>query len=100
VQQYLGETDIFIQHSRVDPATGDEERLPVAILEAMAHSLPVVSTHHAGIPGAVVDGVTGYLVPEGDSVGMAERIVELARNSKRRVQMGEAGWMRAKESFS
>jgi hypothetical protein len=39
----------------------------VAILEAMADALPVNSTRHAGIPDAVVDSCTGYLVDQGDS---------------------------------
>ena len=92
--------DIFVQHSVTDPVTGDEEGLPVAILEAMAHGLPVISTHHAGIPEAVIDGVTGYLVPEGDTKAMAARLCELARNPVLRRKMGEAGWRRVKEQFS
>lgn len=100
VKQHLVESDIFIQHSRVDPATGDEEGVPVAVLEAMANSLPVVSTLHAGIPEAVVDGVTGYLVPEGNSIAMSERITKLAINMSLRHDLGEAGWKRARELFS
>ncbi len=100
IKQYLNASDIFIQHSRVDPATGDEEGLPVAILEAMAYCLPVVSTQHAGIPEAVVDGVTGYLVKEGDVAAMSEKIAALAADYKKRCNMGEEGWMRAKEFFS
>ena len=59
--------DVLIQHSVVDPATGDEEGLPVAILEGMGCGLPVVATRHAGIPESVVEGETGMLVDEGDS---------------------------------
>src|SRR4051794_2820789 len=66
--------DVFCQHSIVDPQTGDEEGLPVAILEAMAHGLPVVATHHAGIPEAVADGVSGFLVEEGDVEAMGARL--------------------------
>jgi glycosyltransferase involved in cell wall biosynthesis len=100
VQRLLREADIFLQHSITDPDTGDEEGLPVVILEAMAHSLPVVSTLHAGIPEAVVNDVNGYLVEEGDSKGMAERLITLARSSELRHRMGEAGWQLAMERFS
>lgn len=92
--------DVFLQHSVADPVTGDEEGLPVSILEAMAQGLPVISTKHAGIPEAVVDGETGYLVAEGDSVGMAERVVVLAKDVDLRRKMGVAGWQRAQERFS
>jgi colanic acid/amylovoran biosynthesis glycosyltransferase len=100
VMQYMNAADIFIQHSRVCPATGDEEGLPVAILEAMANSVPVVSTRHAGILEAIIDGVTGYLTQEGDSLAMSEKIVALASDSRKRCNMGKEGWRRVKESFS
>lgn len=100
VQRLMNDADIFIQHSMVDPDSGDEEGLPVAILEAMARSLPVVSTRHAGIPEAVEDGTTGYLVQEGDSRGMAERIAVLAADYDRRRGMGLAGWQRASARFT
>jgi glycosyltransferase involved in cell wall biosynthesis len=100
VLRLLQEADLFLQHSRTDPETGDEEGLPVAVLEAMAHALPVVATRHAGIPEAVAEGVSGYLVPEGDSTAMGERLAALARDPDLRRQMGRAGWERAREQFS
>ncbi len=100
VQRLIREADIFIQHSMTDLETGDEEGLPVAILEAMAQGLPVVSTTHAGIPEAVLNGTTGYLVEEGDSKSMADRIIALVCDARLRRQMGEAGWHRAKMQFS
>ena len=51
----LRECGIFVQHSITDPVTGDDEGLPAAIQEAMAHGLAVVSTRHSGIPEAVVE---------------------------------------------
>ncbi|WP_455244323.1 glycosyltransferase [Petrachloros mirabilis] len=92
--------DVFVQHSVTDPISGDEEGLPVSILEAMAHGLPVVSTAHAGIPEAVIDGSTGFLVPEGDSMAMASRIAALASDPRLREQFGEAGWHRARDLYS
>jgi colanic acid/amylovoran biosynthesis glycosyltransferase len=100
VEQLMQQSDIFLQHSITDPKTGDEEGLPVAILEAMSFSLPVVSTYHAGIPEAVQEGYTGFLVEEGDSLKMSDHIITLARAHNLRVEMGKAGWQRAKENFS
>jgi len=100
VQTLMRNADIFIQHSLTDPETGDEEGLPVAVLEAMANALPVISTFHAGIPDAVEDGVTGYLGAEGDSEVMGDHLAELTRNAELRARMGEAGWLRARELFS
>lgn len=92
--------DVFCQHSVTDPETGDEEGLPVAVLEAMAHALPVVSTRHAGIPEAVQDGVTGLLVDEGDVAEMARHIGALAADPLLRRRLGEAGRARVEERFS
>ena len=99
VREHLLRADMFLQHSITDAATGDEEGLPVAVLEAMAHALPVVSTHHAGIPEAVVTGVTGLLVEQGDAAGMAECIVALARSADLRRDLGGAAWRRARAHF-
>jgi glycosyltransferase involved in cell wall biosynthesis len=105
VQERMRHADIFIQHSVTDPKTGDEEGLPISILEALAHGLPVVSTRHAGIPEIVQEGVMGFLVDEGDSQGMAERLLaerllELVRDPQLRQRMGLAGWQRVKERFT
>ncbi len=100
VKQLMKEADIFVQHSITDPETGDEEGLPVAILEAMAYSLPVVSTYHAGIPDAVKHDETGFLVQEGNSKKMGEYLVNLARDIDLRHQMGQLAWQRAQSYFS
>lgn len=96
----MNTADIFCQHSVVDPQTGDEEGVPVAILEAMAHGLPVVSTRHAGIPEAVVDGVTGLLVDERDVETMAEHLCALSADPSLRVRLGAAGRERIKARFT
>lgn len=99
VVQLLAFADVFVQHSVVAP-NGDEEGLPVAVLEAMAATLPVVSTRHAGIPEAVLDGVSGDLVAEGDVEAMADALVELALDHDRRRAYGLAGHALALERFS
>jgi glycosyltransferase involved in cell wall biosynthesis len=100
VLQAMQRADIFLQHSITDAETGDQEGVPVAILEAMANALPVVSTRHAGIPEAVVDGATGLLAEPGDSAGMAEHIRTLAGRRSLRLRMGRAGWEHARDHFT
>jgi glycosyltransferase involved in cell wall biosynthesis len=99
VAQLMQEASLFVQHSRT-AANGDSEGLPVAILEAMASALPVVSTKHSGIPEAVRDRVTGLLVEEMDVDGMASALAELLDNPDRAIVMGIAGRERVLEHFS
>lgn len=58
----------------VTAVTGDQEGIPVAIMEAMATGLLVVSTEHSGIPELIEDGVTGFLAPEADSTLLSKKI--------------------------
>lgn len=91
-QRLLQECGVFVQHSLTNPDTGDEEGLPAAIQEAMAHSMAVVSTRHAGIPEAVIEGETGLLVDEGDVDGMARAMLEATSSA---AGFGAAGYQRA-----
>lgn len=79
----------FVQHSVTAP-DGDMEGTPVTILEAASSGLPIVSTKHAGIKQAVIDGETGFLVDENGITAMAERMVEIASSPQLAVQFGEA----------
>lgn len=89
VQKLYLECDLFVQHSSVDPVTGDEEGLPLSILEAMAYGLPVVTTRHAGIPEAIRDGESGFLVNEYDAGAMGARMTELIGNAELRRRFAE-----------
>jgi len=57
-----------------------QETLPVAIAEAMAMGLPVVSSAVAGIPEMIDDGQTGFLVHTGRPEDLAERVVRVLRD--------------------
>ena len=61
----------------VTAADGDQEGIPVTLMEAMATGLPVVSTVHSGIPELVSDGETGLLVPERDVPALAAALERL-----------------------
>jgi colanic acid/amylovoran biosynthesis glycosyltransferase len=69
-------------------------------LEAMAASLPVVSTRHSGVPSLVDDGRTGRLVAPQDAAGLAGALAELATDGSRRVGMGAAGRNRFERQFT
>jgi glycosyltransferase involved in cell wall biosynthesis len=99
LQSELKKARCFVQHS-IEAASGDCEGTPVAILEAGAAGLPVVSTRHAGIPDVVVEGETGFLVDEGDFEGMAQQMILLAADPKLAGAMGEAARKRIRDEFS
>jgi glycosyltransferase involved in cell wall biosynthesis len=89
----------FVQHS-VEATYGDTEGTPVAILEAGAVGLPVVSTKHAGIKDVVVDGETGFLVDEGDIDAMADRLIRLAMDPALAASLGDRARQRIITHFS
>lgn len=76
------------------------ENLPVAILEAMAAALPVVSTRIGGIPDLVEDGETGLLTEPGDVASIANAVLRLLKDAKLRTAMGAAARERALRQFS
>jgi glycosyltransferase involved in cell wall biosynthesis len=80
-------------------ADGDSEGLPTVVAEAAAASLPVVASDHSGLPEAVVDGETGFLVPEGDAHALATRIATLLLAPDLRARMGAAARRLAEERF-
>jgi glycosyltransferase involved in cell wall biosynthesis len=89
ILEALQHADAFIQHSVLTPS-GDSEVTPNSSLEASACALPIVSTRHAGIPEAVVDGETGILVDDHDILGMGQALIRLAEDGALREKMGNA----------
>ncbi len=99
VSRHMAASGIFVQHS-VTAANGDSEGLPLAVLEAGAHGLPVVSTRHAGIPDAVREGVDGLLVAEKDVKAMSLAMLRLAQNAAVAAQLGASFRTRVGEHYS
>ena len=84
--------DIFVLPSLI-------EGLPYSILEAMSSGKPVVATSTGGIPEAVVDKETGFLVPIKKSMAIADAVNFLIHNKDVAVTMGVAGKRRIEEQF-
>lgn len=69
-------------------------------IEAMACKKPVVGTCYGGTPEIVKDGVTGYIVDPLKTGDMAEKIIDLLKNTEKARQFGEAGFRIVKERFN
>lgn len=83
--------DIFISTSHID-------NMPVAILEAGAMGLPVVSTDVGGVPDLITDGVNGVLVPDDDDAAMAHAIRRLIEEPEFAARLSENGRQLAERS--
>jgi colanic acid/amylovoran biosynthesis glycosyltransferase len=86
----IAEADIFLAPS-VTAQDGDQEGIPVVLMEALAQGVPVLSTQHSGIPELVQEGQAGFLVPERDSAALAEKLVYLLQQPHRWAEMGQKG---------
>ncbi|WP_339610786.1 glycosyltransferase [uncultured Planktosalinus sp.] len=89
----------FVQHS-ITAANGDMEGTPLAVLEASAAGLPVISTKHAGIPDVIVDGKTGLLCDEHDVATMANHMDMLLSDVEKAKAMGAAGKVHIEKYFT
>jgi glycosyltransferase involved in cell wall biosynthesis len=87
VSGLLADTDIFVLISNA-------EAFPISILEAMRAALPVIATDTGGISEAVSDGENGFLVAQGDSSTLAERLSVLIKSPELRLKMGESSRQR------
>lgn len=98
VIRLLQDAHILIAPS-VTAKDGDQEGIPNAIKEAMALGLPVIGTHHSGIPEIVEDGVSGFLVEERDVDALADRLSYLIDHSEQWANMGSAGRARVEADY-
>jgi len=93
VPHILDGLDVFAHPSRSEPFS-------LAILEAMAHELPVVAWREGGPAEIIVDGQTGILVAPMDIDGLTGALDGLLGDGARRAAMGQAGRERALETFN
>jgi colanic acid/amylovoran biosynthesis glycosyltransferase len=92
------ESHIFLLTS-VTAKSGDQEGIPVVLMEAQAVGLPIISTFHSGIPELVENGKSGFLVPEKDSMKLAEKLIYLAEKPELWSGMGAYGRKIVEEKY-
>ena len=97
--EQLYRNHIFLSPS-ITARDGDSEGgAPVAIIEASASGMPVLSTFHCDIPQVVLHGTSGLLSREGDVEELAANLEELALNPHRWEEMGRRGRSHVEERF-
>lgn len=97
--EYLQTSMAFVQHS-ITATNGDKEGTPVAVLEASAAGIPIVSTIHAGIPDVILHNETGLLCHEGDVEQMASNMLKLLDEPQLAKKMGAKGKKRILHHFN
>lgn len=93
VRRQMQDADVFILPSRA-------ENQPIAILEAMAMSLPVISTAIGDIPNQVIDGQTGLVIEADDVAALKEAMLRFIDDRTLCISMGDAGRLRYCNKFT
>ena len=90
---YYSAADMFVIPTLAD-------NLPYTVLEAMGCEAPVVASSIGGVPEEVQDGVTGSIVPPGNSAALGKALLDMLENPERAQAMGKAGRKRIEHVFS
>ncbi|WP_395692773.1 glycosyltransferase family 4 protein [Nocardioides sp.] len=89
----LADADVFV-------LTSAAENCPIALLEAMASGLPVLSTAVGGVPEVVRDGVDGLLVPADDPTALTAALRTLADDAGLRARLGASARRRILDGYT
>ncbi len=76
------------------------EGISNSVMEYMALAKPVIASRGGGTDELVLDGKTGYLVPQSDPEALSDRITHLLTHAEERARMGEEGRDRIRNEFS
>ncbi|WP_270165991.1 glycosyltransferase family 4 protein [Paenibacillus sp. SYP-B4298] len=90
--EWYAQAELFVMPSREIRDKGDVEGFGIVFLEANYHRLPVIGGRSGGIPDAVLDRQTGYLVDPLDEQELAEKIRQLMQDRQLARQMGNDGY--------
>lgn len=97
---FIVDMNTFYRNIDVYINTSLHEGIPMSVLEAMAHGLPVIAPKVGGIEEIITDGVEGYLIESRDPAAFAEKCVLLATNKDLYAEMSLAARKRVQNDFS
>jgi phosphatidyl-myo-inositol dimannoside synthase len=93
-------SDVYVMASRYEQGEKDVEGFGITFLEANACGVPVIGSTSGGIPDAVEDGVSGYLVAPGDHGALADALRRLFSDAPLMSRIGTQGRRRTEQSFT
>lgn len=96
---YSGRQVDAVALASVDLGGGLHEGVPVSLVEAMAHGVPVVSTRTGAIPELVTDGA-GVLVPPADAVALADALERVLGDEREWRRLARGGYRRVEDAFN
>ena len=96
---HLDDVNLFLDACDIFVLSSLSEALPFALLEAMAHELPVVGTQVGGVPEVIVPGMTGFLAPPRDAAALASAMDPLLASANLRRRLGRCGRERIVNHF-
>lgn len=80
--------------------TSERDPLPLTVLEAMAHGVPVVATRSGGIPEMIEDGISGILMPPGQGQAFADGVERILSDDTFRSALISAATARVEKKFN
>lgn len=89
----------FYKNSHIFLLTSNMEGLAVVLLEAQAMGLPIIATAVGGVPEAILNGYSGYLVPKGDINAIAKKLIYLIEHPEIWSMMGRVGRKFVEEKY-
>jgi colanic acid/amylovoran biosynthesis glycosyltransferase len=89
IRQYMHRANLFVLPGITD--NGRAEAQGLVIQEAQSMQLPVLVSDAGGMQEGMQDGITGFVIKEGDIKGFADKIIFLVQDQQLRRRMGEKG---------
>lgn len=99
ITEALHKAHLFLLPS-VTASNGFKEGIPVAIMEAMAMGLPVISTYHSGIPELITNEISGLLVEEKNEKEIASQIKKITNNSELYADIIQKGRLKIENEYN